>query len=144
MSQGPSDTQGLTYADVGARGNRGNADKVHELYEVHSLFFMTSDAALRDRRELPRDAPLLHRSKHMLLPVASMLLGMSVLAPFNALVSSIEYLHDGFRGTSLEAVFSSGIMTVFNATAVVCAITAIVGQNQKQVRMRRTVMGMVG
>lgn len=68
----------------------------------------------------------------MFVPVTAALLGMCVLAPFNALVSSIEYFHDAFRHTPLESVFSSGIMTVFNATAVVCAVTALFPQGKKR------------
>lgn len=68
----------------------------------------------------------------MFVPVTAALLGMCVLAPFNALVSSIEYFHDAFRQTPLESVFSSGIMTVFNATAVVCAVTALFPQGTKR------------
>lgn len=69
----------------------------------------------------------------ILVPMTGMLLGMCVLAPFNALVSSTEYFHDTFRHTPLESVFSSGVMIVFNATAVVCSITAMLFQGRAKV-----------
>ena len=79
----------------------------------------------------------------MLVPVTAALLGMCVLAPFNALVSSIEYFHDAFRLTPLESVFSSGIMTVFNATAVVCAVTALFPQGTKRFMVMKRIQIML-
>ena len=79
----------------------------------------------------------------MLVPVTDALLGMWVLAPFNALVSSIEYFHDAFRLTPLESVFSSGIMTVFNATAVVCAVTALFPQGTKRFMVMKRIQIML-
>ena len=45
----------------------------------------------------------------------------------NSLVTANEYYRDAFRDTPLEATFNSGIITVCNATAVICAVTAAFG-----------------
>ncbi|WFD21446.1 hypothetical protein MEQU1_000095 [Malassezia equina] len=56
-----------------------------------------------------------------------------MLLGINAMVSSIEYIHDAFRDTKLERVFTSGLITTFNVVAVICAVLATLSGSKKYV-----------
>lgn len=78
------------------------------------------------------------RSSAPLLKATVVLMGMSMLAPFNTLVTASEYFRAAFANDPILASgFSSGMMALFNATSVVCGLVAALSGSHGGVNMAR-------
>lgn len=71
-----------------------------------------------------------------------LLFGMSMLAPFNTLVTASEYFRDAFSTSpALASGFNSGLMFVYNAASVLFSVLATLSGGRKGLDIPRRIQG---